>query len=114
MNYNSLFRFLKGFKEQALAVSTDSEHKFELAVQLGNLEIAHELAKEACSVQKWRQLGELATLKGNLDLTEECLREAQDFGGLLLLASSSGKFLECLKFLSFIIFIIVLGDSLYV
>lgn len=80
----------QGFKQQALAVSTDLEHKFELAVQLGNLEIAHELAKEACSVQKWRQLGDLATAKGNLELTEECLREAQDFGGLLLLATSSG------------------------
>lgn len=68
------------------------EHKFELAVQLGNLEIAYDLAKEACSVQKWRQLGELATGKGNLQLTEECLREAQDFGGLLLLATSSGMF----------------------
>lgn len=80
----------QGFKEQALAVSTDSEHKFELAVQLGNLEVAHELAKEACSVQKWRQLGELATVKGNLDLTKKCLWEAQDFGGLLLLATALG------------------------
>ncbi len=72
-------------------MSTDVEHKFELAVHLGNLEVAHELAKEACSVQKWRQLGELATAKGNLELTEECLREAQDFGGMLLLATSSGN-----------------------
>lgn len=81
----------QGFKEQALAVSTDPEHKFELAVQLGNLEVAHELAKEACSVQKWRQLGELATSKGNLELTKKCLWEAQDFGGLLLLATSLGN-----------------------
>lgn len=64
-------------------------------MQLGNLEIAYELAKEACSVQKWRQLGELATAKGNLELTEECLREAQDFGGLLLLATSSGTLMRC-------------------
>lgn len=72
-------------------MSTDIEHKFELAVQLGNLTIAHELAQEAGSVQKWRQLSELATAKGDLKLTEESLREAQDFGGLLLLATSTGQ-----------------------
>lgn len=80
-------------------MSTDIEHKFELAVQLGNLTIAHELAKEAGSVQKWRQLSELATGKGDLKLTEECLREAQDFGGLLLLATATGLFPLC--FLSY-------------
>lgn len=30
-----------------MAVTTDPEHKFELAVQLGDLKVAHELAKEA-------------------------------------------------------------------
>lgn len=38
---------LQGFKQQALAVSTDSEHRFELALQLGELKIAHQLAAEA-------------------------------------------------------------------
>lgn len=90
-DYKNGMSLIQGFKQQALAVSTDLEHKFELAVQLGNLEVAHELAKEACSVQKWRQLGESATMKGDLKLTEECLWEAQDYGGMLLLAQSSGK-----------------------
>ncbi|PSN49934.1 Coatomer subunit beta' [Blattella germanica] len=80
----------QGFKQQALAVSTDSEHKFELALQLGELETAHLLAKEAASQQKWRQLAELATTRGDFALAQECLQHAQDFGGLLLLATSSG------------------------
>jgi coatomer subunit beta' len=81
---------LQGFKQQALAVSTDPEHKFELALQLGELQTAHSLALEASSQQKWRQLAELATTRGELDLAQECLHHAQDYGGLLLLATSSG------------------------
>lgn len=80
----------QGFKKQALAVSTDTEHKFELALQLGELQTAHALALEAASQQKWRQLAELATTRGELDLAQECLHHAQDYGGLLLLATSSG------------------------
>jgi coatomer subunit beta' len=81
---------VQGFKKQALAVSTDPEHKFELALQLGELQTAHSLALEAASQQKWRQLAELATTRGELDLAQECLHHAQDYGGLLLLATSSG------------------------
>ncbi|EZA57396.1 coatomer subunit beta' [Ooceraea biroi] len=81
----------QGFKEQALAVSTDPEHRFELALALGNLATAHTLAREANSQQKWRQLASLATQKGKLCLAQECLHQAQDFGGLLLLATSTGN-----------------------
>lgn len=38
---------LQGFKQQALAVSSDPEHRFELALQLGELKIAYQLAVEA-------------------------------------------------------------------
>ncbi|KAL0277835.1 UNVERIFIED_CONTAM: hypothetical protein PYX00_004979 [Menopon gallinae] len=81
----------QGFKKQALAVSTDPDHRFELALQLGDLDVALTLAKEAQAQQKWRQLADLAIQRGELDLAEECLHNAQDFGGLLLLATSSGN-----------------------
>lgn len=74
-----------------MAVSTDPEHRFELALALGDLATAHTLAKEANSQQKWRQLASLATQKGKLCLAQECLHQAQDFGGLLLLATSTGN-----------------------
>lgn len=39
---------------------------------------------------KWKQLAELATGKGQFGLAMECLHHAQDYGGLLLLATSAG------------------------
>ncbi|KAA8593760.1 hypothetical protein FQN60_004594 [Etheostoma spectabile] len=81
----------QGFRQQALAVTTDPEHKFELALQLGELEIAYQLASEAESEQKWKQLAELATTKCQFSLAQECLHQAQDYGGLLLLATASGN-----------------------
>ncbi|CAH1117705.1 unnamed protein product [Phaedon cochleariae] len=80
----------QGFKQQALAVSTDSEHRFELAVALEDLNTARTLAQEANNPQKWSQLGELAASTNNLPLAKECMQKAQDYGGLLLLATSSG------------------------
>uniref|UniRef100_A0A8D0DEL5 Coatomer subunit beta' n=1 Tax=Sander lucioperca TaxID=283035 RepID=A0A8D0DEL5_SANLU len=81
----------QGFRQQALAVTTDPEHKFELALQLGELKIAYQLASEAESEQKWKQLAELATTKCQFSLAQECLHQAQDYGGLLLLATASGN-----------------------
>lgn len=43
------------------------------------------------SEQKWKQLAELATLKSEFGLAQECLHRAQDFGGLLLLATATGN-----------------------
>ncbi|XP_019519453.1 PREDICTED: coatomer subunit beta' [Hipposideros armiger] len=81
----------QGFKQQALTVSTDPEHRFELALQLGELKIAYQLAMEAESEQKWKQLAELAISKCQFGLAQECLHHAQDYGGLLLLATASGN-----------------------
>lgn len=82
---------LQGFKEQALQVSTDPEHCFELALQIGNLTIAHALAKESNNPQKWSQLAEAATSQNKFELVQECLTKANDFGSLLMLATCSGK-----------------------
>ena len=81
----------QGFKQQALAVSNDLDHKFELAIQIGNLKVAYQLAVEIDSDQKWTQLADLATESGNLEMAQECLHKAQNFGGLLLLATTMGK-----------------------
>jgi len=81
----------QGFKQQALAVSTDPEHRFELSLQLGDLKLAYQLANEAQSEHKWKQLADIATNKCDFDMAQECLHKAQDFGGLLLLATASGN-----------------------
>eukprot|EP00731_Ephydatia_muelleri_P015251 Em0008g971a len=80
----------QGFKTQALAVSTDIDHKFELAIQLKDVRVAYELAKKSESAQKWKQLSELAIAKSQFGLAMDCLYSAKDYSGLMLLASSAG------------------------
>lgn len=87
----SQFLESQGLKEQALQVSTDTDHRFDLAVQLGHLELAEEIAKEADSEHKWRQLGDLALSQCKWDLAEECLLKAGDLNGLLLLYTSIAR-----------------------
>jgi len=81
----------QGFKKQALAVTTDPEHQFDLALQLGELDKVVQIATEIDSVEKWRSVADLATQKCELKLASEALRKAKDHGGLLLLATSSGN-----------------------
>ena len=40
-------QFDQGFKPQAMAVTGDPEHKFELALGLGDLKVAYQIAKDA-------------------------------------------------------------------
>ncbi|GMP34629.1 hypothetical protein CsSME_00007418 [Camellia sinensis var. sinensis] len=91
-HHNSVARFLesRGMIEDALEVATDPDYRFELAVQLGKLEVAKEIATGAQSESKWKQLGELAMSTGMLEMAEDCLRNAMDLSGLLLLYSSLG------------------------
>ena len=56
----------QGQTEDALRVATDPDYRFELAVQLGNLEIAQEIAGSAQSESKWKQLGDLALSAGKV------------------------------------------------
>ena len=90
---NRIAQFLdaQGLKEQALEVSLDADHKFELAIQLGKLEIAHEIAKEAATEQKWKQLADLALASFKLDLAEHSLLAAEDIPGLLLFYTAQGN-----------------------
>ncbi|PKA57196.1 Coatomer subunit beta'-1 [Apostasia shenzhenica] len=89
---NSVAHFLesRGMKEEALEVATDPNYKFDLAIQLGRLNAAKDIAIEAQSESKWKELGKLAMSTGKLDLAEECLSHALDLSGLLLLYSSLG------------------------
>ncbi|KAK2701677.1 hypothetical protein QYM36_019682 [Artemia franciscana] len=77
--------------QQLLPLSTDPDHKFDLALQLSKLDLAVELAREIGSDQKWRQLADCSILNGRLDLADKCYEATQDFGALLILRSSSGN-----------------------
>jgi len=89
---NSVARFLemRGMPEEALSIATDPEYRFELAMQLGNLPVAKEIAGELDSEQRWRQLGEMALSNGDLGLAGSCLEAAKDLSGKLLLSTALG------------------------
>ncbi|KAI8369331.1 coatomer WD associated region-domain-containing protein [Radiomyces spectabilis] len=86
-------RFLESqnLKELALEVSYDSEQKFYLAIQLGKLDIATEIAREVNNEPKWRALADVAMAAWKFDLAEECLIKAQDLSGLLLYYTANGN-----------------------
>ena len=89
-------RFLdaQGFKEEALAVSPDADHKFELACDLGLLETGLELMEEVVltdeadsidTQSKWKRLSDLALKQSKFDLCLKCADSCNDYSGLLLL-----------------------------
>lgn len=84
-------RFLEdmGYKEEALDISTDAEHRFDLALSLGKLDIALELAKLRDEEHKWRVVGDAALSAFDAKLAEECFWNAKDLGSLLLLYSAT-------------------------
>jgi coatomer subunit beta' len=60
---NKIARFLdaQGLPDQALKLSTDADHRFELAIQLKQLKLAVEiLGNESFNEPKWRQVGDAA------------------------------------------------------
>jgi coatomer subunit beta' len=90
---NKIARFLEGqnYKELALEVATDPEHKFDLALSLGQLNIALEIARQRDVEHKWKVVGDAALAAWDLALAEECFTHAKDLGSLLLLHSSTGN-----------------------
>lgn len=83
---NKIARFLEGqgYKEMALDVATDPEHRFDLALALNNLPTALEIAREADVEHRWKTVGDAALAAWDIPLAEECFTNARDFGSLLL------------------------------
>lgn len=81
----------QGFKKQALAVSQDLDHRFDLALSLGDLKLASQLAEQSDSEEKWRALAKVAAQKSELMLAAECCGRARDYPSLLLIATSCGS-----------------------
>jgi coatomer subunit beta' len=89
---NKIARFLEGqgHKELALSIATDPEHKFDLALALGQLPIALELARVANVEHKWKTVGDAALTAWDVALAADCFKNAKDLGSLLLLHTSTG------------------------
>lgn len=92
---NKIARFLEAqdYKELALEVSTDPDHRFELAVGLNDLDKALALVREAPkqgSEEKWKIVGDKALEAWNMELAVECFENAADLTSLLLIYTSIG------------------------
>ncbi|KAF7308636.1 Coatomer protein [Mycena chlorophos] len=92
---NKVARFLegRGMKELALTVTTDPDHKFDLALQLDDLDTALEIARTVPELEaelKWKSLGDRALTAWRFDLARECFEKGNDLSALMLLLLSTG------------------------
>ena len=72
-------------------MNSTKHFRFDLAIALGDLKTAFELAQQSDTEEKWKQLAHVATAKSEIRLAGECHRRAKDLGALLLLATASGS-----------------------
>jgi coatomer subunit beta' len=100
--YTTVARFLEsqGFKEEAMAVTSDPDHKFDLALELSHIDVAHMLMEETAeedkdstdTMAKWKRLSDAALKDSNFDLCEAASLASNDYAGLLLMYSAIGNF----------------------
>lgn len=98
--HNRVARFLEnqGHAAEALQISKDDEHRFELATQLGKLQMAADIIVNITAQAnpgmpprgKWKSLGDVALEQGDFALAKRCFSEARDLGALFLLHTSAG------------------------
>jgi coatomer subunit beta' len=77
----------------ALQITTDPDHKFELALSLDDLDAATEIARsvpENESEVKWKALGDRALTVWRFDLAREAFERAGDLSALMLLLLAVG------------------------
>ena len=81
----------RGHVQKALEVAKDGDLRFDLAVQLDDVDAAVAIAEELASESRWKQLGEMALAGGRLPLAERCLEQSGDLSGQLLMFSATGN-----------------------
>lgn len=83
-------RFLEGqeYYEEALKISPDRDQKFDLALKVGQLSLAHEILTEEDSELRWRALGDASLQRFNFNLATEAYTKSHDLESLFLLHSS--------------------------
>lgn len=99
--YTTVARFLEsqGFKEEAMSVTTDPDHKFDLSLELNYVDAAHALILETPeedmetteTLSKWKRLSDAALKMNNFELMEAASIASDDYSGLLLLYSAIGN-----------------------
>ncbi|EER20354.1 COPI protein, putative [Perkinsus marinus ATCC 50983] len=90
--HNKVARFLEGqgHVREALEITTDKDHKLDLALNLGDLQMAGEIVGETVNYSKWKQVGDQALKQGDIDLATTCYSQGCDVTGLMLIAQATG------------------------
>ncbi|OAF65695.1 hypothetical protein A3Q56_06595, partial [Intoshia linei] len=90
---NSIAEFLhaQNFKKQALAVATDLEFKFILALEIEDIELSYDLAKQLDSKDNWMRLSEVVERSGHINILLECLEKMEDLPGQFFYAKMLGS-----------------------
>ncbi|KAF4676479.1 Coatomer subunit beta' [Perkinsus chesapeaki] len=100
--YNKVARFLEsqGHIREALEITTDKDHKLDLALNLGDLQLAGEIvgeltaqlpagADKSVNYSKWKQVGDQALKQGDINLATTCYLQGADVTGLMLIAQAT-------------------------
>ncbi|CAR30176.1 coatomer subunit beta' [Lachancea thermotolerans CBS 6340] len=89
-NLLKISRFLEGqeYHEDALEISPDNDQKFDLALKLSKLSLAHDIVAGDDNEFKWRKLGDKALEGFDFQLAIEAYDNAADLESLFLLYSS--------------------------
>ncbi|ODQ62238.1 hypothetical protein WICANDRAFT_87542 [Wickerhamomyces anomalus NRRL Y-366-8] len=86
-----------GYPEVALQFVQDSQTKFELALECGNLDVALQEAKNLNSAQIWEKLGAEALRQGNGSIVELVYQTQHQFDKLSFLYLITGDFNKLAK-----------------
>lgn len=98
VQHTKIARFLEsqGYKNEALDITKDPEHKFELSLSIGKLAVASQLVDAMPAIDrgstaaKRRLIGDKAIEIGDIELAESSYLAGGDSSSLLLVASCSG------------------------
>lgn len=81
----------KGYPEIALHFVQDPQTRFDLAVECGNLEVAHEMARSVDRPDVWERLGAAALKQGNHQIVETAYQRTRNFDKLSFLYLITGN-----------------------
>ncbi len=86
-------RLTLGQRQLAMDVATDPDHRFDLAIQLDDLDTALSIARgtpDPESESKWKAVGDKALATWKFGVAKTCYEKAGDVSALLLLHLASG------------------------
>ncbi|KAK0449697.1 coatomer WD associated region-domain-containing protein [Desarmillaria tabescens] len=81
----------KGFPEIALHFVQDTNTRFELAIECGNLEVAMETARTIDRPECWERLAQQALKQGNHKIVEKAYQQTKNFDKLSFLYLATGR-----------------------